>query len=160
MPAFLKIIGVGLLISLIGFFLVQRDIRLRIWGARAQGSIEGAWVKEGGILDSSGKQVTKIEYTFRDANNNLCHGSFIPSSSWRPAEDLSVKVVYLTSDPTINRFEDQGAFGSYALFMVGLLLLALGVWMFFKESVTDSHKSETPINAKGKVGRIMDKLTD
>lgn len=116
-------------------------------------------MREGGLLDNE-KKVEKIEFTFRDAKNDLHQGSFVPRSGWRPASDMTVKVLYLASDPTIYRLSSEGAFASYAFLLLGILLVALGVRMFFKESVVDSHKSERPVNAKGKVGRIMDKLTD
>lgn len=158
MPTFLKILGSGLLVTLLGIFFVQRDIRLRIWGVTVDANLSGAWVGEG-LLDNE-KKIEKIEFTFRDAKSDLHQGSFVPRSGWKPASDMTVKVLYLASDPTIYRLASEGAFGAYVFFIAGLLLVALGVRMFFQESVVASHKSETLVNAKGKVGRIMDILTD
>ncbi|MCW8131727.1 MAG: hypothetical protein KIS92_15380 [Planctomycetota bacterium] len=156
MPAFLKILGLGLLLSLVGIFLVQRDLRLRMWGVPADALIEGAWQKEGML---GGKEISSVEYTFRDRKDEQFHGAFKPAKGWVP-ESTTVKIVYLASDPRINRLASDGAVGSYVLLVVGLLLSALGVKMFFSESVVASHKSETPISGKGRIGKAIDRMTD
>jgi len=157
MPVFLKSLGIGLLIVIISLFMVQKDLRLRIWGVETEATVSDAWMASSGKFGT--RKNLKVEYVFRDPQDQRVTGEFSPGNDWLPPADLKVKVTYLPYKPGVNRLSSQSGTGGYILLLFGLGLSGYGVYRFFTESVVASHRTAEPINPYGKVGKALDKIT-
>jgi len=135
MPLSFKIIGVGLIVTLVGFYLAQKEARLRIWGKQTEATLVNAW-------DSSSHRSSSvaIQYEFMEEGGKARSGVFhIKSAAEIPATN-KVAVLYLPTS-TISRLANQPDTFSFLLFIGGVALTAFGFWYLMKrESVVDAHR--------------------
>ncbi len=143
MPFFFKLGGLGLILTVMGLFMVKQDVRLRIWGEQAEGTIDGAWVNQG---LRRGGDVVKVGYTYFHEKEGMLKCSFSPASGWKPPADLKVKVTFLPYDPHVCRTEFESSRWAYILTSVGFLMLGVSAWLLFNESVVDSQASASTVS--------------
>jgi len=149
MPTSFKFIGIGLLLTLVGFSFVQQDLRLKIWGKKITADV----MHQNENASRRTKEVTSygLTYRFIDENNEaVIGGGTVPldykgATNWLNKETgvseiQTVHVVYLPGKSSINRLATEGAFKSYLLFFGGIALVLMGGYVFKNESVLDAHR--------------------
>jgi hypothetical protein len=139
MPTSFKIMGIGLLLFVVGLFMLQKEFRLMIWGKKAEAQIADAWVSSGIGRRSSSK--VEVEYLFSDDKNQSVKGYFyIHDSADVPTND-KVTVLYLPGKPEINRPVNQSSWAPYLFFIGGIGLFIYGLWYMMKsETVLEAHR--------------------
>jgi hypothetical protein len=135
MPTSFKMVGLGLLLTLIGIVMVQKDIRLRIWGKKADATIMGAWERTGRRSSS-----VQLDILFIDDAGNSVKGTCGLPSGITPEEGRTLPIVYLSGDSSVYRLATESSGFSYLIFLGGLGLTAFGAWYFTKESVNEAHQ--------------------
>jgi hypothetical protein len=153
MPTSFKILGIGLLLSLVSFMYVQQDLRLRIWGKTVVADVMDDYES----TSRRTKRVTSlgIDYRFVDEKGDTVRGgAHVPldykGEKMAPVGDdaafagiprvLAVKVIYLPGKPEINRLATASTFWPYLFFFGGLAILAIGILIFKNETVVEAHK--------------------
>ena len=129
MPTSFKMVGFGLFLTLIGILMVQKDLRLRIWGKEVNAGVMKVW------SDGSG-----LEYLFQNEEGNPVKGSCAVPDGFNPEMDLEVKMIYLPGNSDVHRLASKSAGFSYLLLLAGFGLTALGGWYFTRESVTEAQQ--------------------
>jgi len=149
MPTSFKFIGIGLLLTLVGFFLVQQDLRLKIWGKKIAADV----MHQDENTSRRSREVTSYGLTYRfidEKNEAVIGGGTVPldyqgATMWLnketgASEIQTVNVVYLPGKSSINRLATESAFKSYLLFFGGIVLVLMGGYVFKNESVVDAHR--------------------
>jgi hypothetical protein len=135
MPTSFKLIGIGLLLSLIGLFMVQQDVRLRLWGKKVMADVMETYEATG---RGGRKGGWNMVYRYTDEKGKDYRGGCAFPRGYNPA-DLRIEVVYLPSNPEVHRLASASAFFSYLFLLVGVALTAGGVWYFNRETVVEAH---------------------
>lgn len=170
MPTSFKFIGIGALLTLIGFIFVQEDLRLKIWGKPVVADV----LHQDERSTRRSKQPSSYSLTYRfvdDKNEVITGGGKVPldykgasqstTDEYGGPQILTVNVVYLPGKSSINRLATEGAFKSYLMFFGGMGMLLFGVFVFKNESVVDAHRqtNEDLENAgKSKAHRVLNRL--
>jgi hypothetical protein len=155
MPTSFKLVGIGLLLTLIGFFMVQRDVRLRIWGKTTQAEVMSAWARE----NESTHQRTSISLDYRftdDKGNQVLSGATVPPDFTAPGG--RVDIVYLPGSSDVNRLATQSSSLAYFVFLAGIALTAAGAWYFNRESVLEAQRQSSADIEKWKQPSTPDEL--
>ncbi len=153
MPVFLKAFGIGFLLFIIGLVMVQKDLRLRIWGITAEAVITEAWDSSG--MSRRSTPNVGLLFRFPDAQGVDVIGEAHVAVDWKRPEDNKVKIIYLPGDPKIHKLAEASSLGSYVLFLLGIVLMGMGVFLFFNQSVVDSHKTASTPSRFGRLGKLM-----
>lgn len=131
MPASFKIIGIGLLLLLIGFFWGIQDIRMKWSGRKTMATITDATESSNGIV--------RVNYMFSDDAGLDHEGFYTADHGWRPPLDMKVLVVHLPGKPeSVRLASDLGIMGIW-IFLSGAGLTALGFYVFNRETVNQAH---------------------
>ncbi|HEY3325385.1 MAG TPA: hypothetical protein VGP72_33340 [Planctomycetota bacterium] len=153
MPTSFKLVGFGLLLTFIGFFIIQKDVRLRIWGKPAKADVMNAWARV------KNQKVVNIElaYQFEDPKGETVKGGAFVAPEWALPEGGKVDVVYLPNKPETNRLASDRSSGAYWVFAGGIVLLIVGGVYFNRESVLDAHRdtAEALDGPKSRAERII-----
>jgi hypothetical protein len=135
MPLSFKMVGLGLLLLLIGIFLAQKELRLRVWGQKAQATITG-------VNEVRSRRNTRLEasYVFPDAQGKKCKGAIFVPDGWTPSGDGTLEILYVPGSPEVNRPAANSESLGFWILALGLGLTVFGGWYFLKkETVVEAH---------------------
>ena len=155
MPTFIKLLGFGILVTLISFFFVQQDIRLKIWGKEALGEVNDVWMSSDGSLRAPDK--VKVELGYSDEKGEYQKTEVVVKSLDDLTEDRKhIKIVYLPGGSKIVRIAGRSAWMSYVGLLVGLAMIGAGVHLLYNEPVVASHASEHPVQTS-RIQKYLDR---
>jgi hypothetical protein len=138
MPMSFKIIGVGLILILVGFFSSLTSLRLSFFGKKTKADLMEAWAK---FDKNSDEMVSNIELKYRfidDKGEQIYGGTRVPKD-YRPPEDGKVEVVYISGSSKNNRLASASSWSGYLIFIAGIVVTVIGVVYFNNESVNEAH---------------------
>jgi hypothetical protein len=138
MPLSFKIVGVGLLLMLFGFFSSLTSLRLSFFGKKTKADLMEAWAK---FDKNSDEMVSNIElkYRFFDEKGEQFYGGTRVAKNYVPPADGKVDIVYISGSPKNNRLASASGWSGYMIFLAGIVVSAIGVVYFNNESVKDAH---------------------
>jgi hypothetical protein len=139
MPTSFKLVGVGLLLAFVGFFMSQKQLRLKFWGRNANANVTKVYETQG----RRGKRGVRVEFNFVDESGKSHNAGEDVSIDYRPPGDGTVPIVYLSSDPTVYQLAYKSGTFAYLIFIGGIGLIAGGVWYFNRETVVEAHRTMT-----------------
>jgi hypothetical protein len=155
MPLSFKLVGLGLLVLLVGTFMMQKELRLRLWGKK----IEAAISNECDIVTRRGGSVHEVSYAFYDEkSNSQGRGAFYTDNGWTTPQSGNLEVLYVPGSPDVNRLARVSSNAGFLVFGIGLLVTAFGIFVFFKvETIQDAHaetartieEAQNPLDPKG-----------
>lgn len=173
MPTSFKLIGIGFLLTLVGFVFVQQELRLKIWGKTVIADVMDDYEQTSRrsknptslgltyrFIDDKGEPVTgsaTVPLDYKGEPTTSADGEGLPGMP----RVLKVKVVYLPGKTDIRKLATDSAFKSYLMFFGGIGLLMAGVYVFKNESVVEAHRqtNEDLENAgKSRAHRVINRL--
>lgn len=163
MPLSFKLMGIGFLLFVVGFFMSTTELRLMIWGKRTEARIDNAWLSHG--LSRSTSTKVAVEYIFSDDSGKDSKGVFYVSEGWHPPPDLKLNIIFLPYDPSVNRLAGETKWSAFIIFFAGIGLMVFGFWYFSKrETVIEAHRETAATleraharSLTGRVERFLDK---
>ncbi|HYF51937.1 MAG TPA: hypothetical protein VEJ63_21190, partial [Planctomycetota bacterium] len=136
MPLSFKLFGAGLLLFFVGIFVAQKHMRLAIWGKTVEARMGETWESSGG---RRGSKSLIVQYLFFDEGGKPVRGGDSVSTDWQPPADEKLQIVYLPSDPSVNKLASNSGLNGYIMLVVSIGLMAAGAWYFNRESVVEAH---------------------
>lgn len=165
MPTSFKLVGIGALLTLIGFVFVQQDLRLKIWGKTVIADVMDDYEQTSRrsrtptslgltyrFTDDKGEPITgsaTVPLDYKGEPTTAADGEGLPGMP----RVVKVKVVYLPGKPDIRKLATDSAFKSYLMFFGGIALLLLGVFVFKNETVVEAHR-QTAEDLEGGTSRM------
>ena len=116
------IVLTGFLITCIGGYIIQRDLRLLAFGTRTT----AVFLRADRSTDTSNASYSYCIVYFRctDLNGKQRESSDRTSVSWQPSDDRKIPITYLKSNPHIAAIRGNWHSFHWMLFFFGIALLS------------------------------------
>ena len=152
MPLSFKLMGAGIVLTLVGFFMSLSSLRLAIWGKPAKAEIVHAIERTKRRSD----RVTHVavSYRFRDDKGEDVLGGVNMPPGYVPPADAQLDVVYVSGASKTNRLASKSGWTGYLCLLGGLALSGIGFWYFNVETVNEAH-AETARTMEGAQRRTL-----
>ena len=124
MPISLKLLGIGLLTTIIGFFWAASDLRMKWSGKKTMAKIMDVDV------DTRTLEIANVHYVFPDETGVDRSGYFHPSRGWRPPADNQVEVIFFAGRPETVQLATASGWTGVLILFGGIAVTAVGFVVF------------------------------